>query len=98
LPSIPRLFLDKSGIPGIGYERVKQKSRPGGRLFCILASLPSPTKRAENPHPESLTEKAVNIFRPFPSAWNVSLFRHGRACPGHPRLSAAISLRRGWPE
>jgi hypothetical protein len=29
--------------------------------------------------PQSLTENAASILRPFPSAWNVSLFRHGRA-------------------
>jgi hypothetical protein len=41
--------------------------------------------------PQSLTENAASIFNALEQLEKDSLFRHGRACPGHPRLS------RCWP-
>jgi hypothetical protein len=47
--------------------------------------------------PESLTEKAASIFGPSQLSENDSLFRHGRACPGHPRLSCLMEAKTWMP-
>src|SRR5712671_4363897 len=48
-------------------------------------------------HPVSLTEIAASIFGLSQQLEIESLFRHGRACPGHPRLSCLSEVKTWMP-
>jgi hypothetical protein len=46
----------------------------------------------------SSTQRVHATFRQTLGRWiTMSHLRHGRACPGHPRLSCSLKQRRGCP-
>jgi hypothetical protein len=47
--------------------------------------------------PQSLTQKAAPHCQGSPTIRKRITFRHGRACPGHPRLSCSIGTKTWMP-
>ena len=70
---------------GDDVQAVSQKGLQGSNAACTWKT------------PQSLTEKQPAFSGSFQSRRNVSLFRHGRACPGHPRLSCGFVVKTWMP-